>query len=113
MGRTYSVPRSVKGESRILYIFTFKSIITSVVGGIIGVIPYMIFVMLNQGFAGTVSIGVCAVLGYLAGILTIPDSPYVGKLRKAGGEKVTDIIIRAITFQNRKKIYVYREGGKK
>ena len=114
MGRTYTVPRNAKGESRILYIFTFKSMITTMIGALIGFIgPYIILSIIGQGTAGLISIAVCAVLGYLIGILTIPDSPVVGKLRKAGGEKITDIIIRAITFKKRKKLYVYREGGKK
>ena len=114
MGRTYTVPRSAKGESRILYIFTFKSMLTTLAGLFIGfLIPNLILSMIGQGTAAMISIGVCGVIGYLIGILTIPDSPVVGKLRKAGGEKVTDIILRAITFKNRRKIYVYREGGKK
>lgn len=112
MGRTYTVPRDAKGESRILYIFTVKSMITSVIGAIIGVVPYVILTIAGQGFAAFISVIVCAVIGYLAGIMTIPDTPLLGNLRKAGGEKVTDIIIRAITFKNRRKIYIYREGGK-
>ena len=114
MGRTYTVPRSAKGESRILNIFTFKSILTTLIGGLIGfLVPNLIFTIVGQSTIGMSSVLVCAVIGYLAGVLTIPDSPIVGKLRKAGGEKVTDIILRAITFKRRRKIYVYREGGKK
>ena len=40
---TYYVPRNYKGESRILYIFTAKSLITTVVGALIGFIFYFIF----------------------------------------------------------------------
>ena len=40
--------------------------------------------------------------------MTIPDNPIFGNLRKAGGEKVSDILIRTVTFTKRKKIYVYR-----
>lgn len=36
MGRSYYVPRSVKGETRLLVIFTIKSFITTVVVGLIG-----------------------------------------------------------------------------
>ena len=113
MGRTYTVPRSAKGESRILYIFTFKSIITTLIGAGVGLIPYVMFSAVGQGLMAVISVGIFAVIGYLVGILTIPDSPLVGKLRKAGGEKITDIIIRVITFKKRRKIYVYREGERK
>ena len=113
MGRTYTVPRSAKGETRLLYIFTLKSMLTTILGALIGFVgPNLIFTIIGQSTIGVISVGVCGVIGYLIGILTIPDSPIVGKLRKAGGEKITDIIIRAITFKKRRKIYVYREGGK-
>lgn len=112
MGRTYTVPRNAKGESRILYIFTMKSILTTAIGLAIGAIPYFILSTLGQGMVAFISIASFGVVGYFVGILTIPDSPIVGNLRKAGGEKITDIIVRAITFKNRRKIYVYREGGK-
>ena len=35
---TYNVPRNVKGEGRILFIFSTKSIIYTAVGGTIGLI---------------------------------------------------------------------------
>ncbi|MNP70901.1 hypothetical protein D3C76_1672000 [compost metagenome] len=57
--------------------------------------------------------GVIAAIGFGIGSLVIPDSPIVGNLRKAGGEKVGDILLRTATFGRRKKIYLYREGGHK
>ena len=36
MGKSYFVPRKVKGESRILYIFSMKSFITTAIFGSIG-----------------------------------------------------------------------------
>ena len=40
---TYYIPRNVKGETRILYIFTIKALITTGAGAMIGVIFYFIF----------------------------------------------------------------------
>ena len=40
---TYNVPRNVKGEGRILFIFSTKSLIYTVVGAGIGLIFYIIF----------------------------------------------------------------------
>lgn len=113
MGRTYGVPRSAKGESRFLYIFTIKSTITSIGGAAVGFIFYLIFSILGLRTIGFIFIGLCAVLGYCIGTFSIPDSPLVGNLRKAGGEKISEILLRTITFGKRKKIYVYREGEKK
>lgn len=113
MGRVYSVPRNVKGESRLLLIFTVRSFITTILGGVVGVLFYFIFAGLGLVTVGLISVGVCAGIGYGLGTLVIPDSPIVGNLRKAGGERVSDIVIRTITFKNRRKIYMYREGGNK
>jgi hypothetical protein len=113
MGRTYTVPRNVKGESRILYIFSTRSFLTTLASGLVGFLFSIIFTMVGLGNIGLIIVGIFAVIGYLLGTLTIPDSPIVGLLRKAGGEKVLDILIRTITFRGRKKIYVYREGGMK
>lgn len=113
MGRTYNVPRSAKGESRILYIFTVKSLIATIAFGLVGLIPYWIFSALGMQIAGIVSIVIFAALGFGLMTLTIPDAPVMGKLRKAGGEQLGDILWRTITFSKRKKIYVYRKGGKK
>lgn len=113
MGRTYNVPRSAKGESRILYIFSVKSLISTIAFGLVGLIPYGIFSMLGMTMPGIVSIVVFAAIGFAIMTLKIPDAPIMGKFRKAGGEQLGDILWRTITFSKRKKIYVYRKGGKK
>lgn len=113
MGRTYNVPRSAKGESRILYIFTVRSLISTIIFGLIGIIPYAIFSTLGMKTPGIVAIVIFAGIGYAIMTLKIPDVPIMGKFRKAGGEQLGDILWRTITFSKRKKTYVYRKGGKK
>lgn len=113
MGRTYGVPRSVKGESRILYIFTVKSLIVTAIFAGIGVIPYLILSSIGLKTPGIIAIVLFALLGYGIMSLKIPDSPVMGKFRRAGGEQLSDILFRTLTFSKRKKIYLYRKGGKK
>lgn len=113
MGKTYTVPRSAKGESRILNIFTVKSLLSTVGFAVVGLIPFFIFQAIGLTTIGVIILVVFAVLGYGMAMLTIPDSPVMGKLRKAGGEKLGDIVWRTITFSKRKAIYLYREGGRK
>lgn len=43
---TYYIPRNLRGESRILYIFTVKSLITTAVGALIGSIFFLIIGMI-------------------------------------------------------------------
>lgn len=113
MGKSYSVPRSAKGESRILYIFTIKSMIATILCGCVGILPYFLLSAIGMKTAGLVSIIIFAAIGYGIMTLKIPDSPVMGKLRKAGGEPLGDIIWRTITFSKRKRVYLYRKGGKK
>lgn len=109
MGRSYYVPRSAKGESRILYIFTIKSFLTTLAGGFIGVLIYFISKMFVEisTFGMIFIILPFAVIGFGIGALKIPDIPAMGRLQKAGGENVMDILIRLVTFKGRKKIYLY------
>lgn len=117
MGKSYFVPRSAKGESRILYVFTIKSFVFTVALGLIGALIWYIFYVVFGGFplfAGLIITGIFGGIGYVIGALKIPDSKFMGPFRKAGGEYLSDIILRAITFKRRKKIYLYNinRGGK-
>ena len=112
MGRTYSVPRNVKGETRLLYIFSIKSLLFTIGFGLVGVVFYFIFSLFQLNIVGIIFVIIFALIGFGIGSLVIPDSPLVGNLRKAGGEAVSDILFRMVTFKKRKKIYLYR-GGKK
>ncbi len=116
MGKSYFVPRSAKGETRILYIFTVKSFITTIISGLIGAGLWYLFDKLFQipMVPGLILTGIFGAIGFVIGAAKIPDSPIMGKFRKAGGETLLDIMIRFITFRKRKKIYIYNlnRGGK-
>lgn len=117
MGKSYFVPRSAKGESRILYIFTIKSFAFTAGFGLFGGLIWYLLYSIFGGFplfGGLVITGIFAGIGYCIGALKIPDSKFMGPFRKAGGEYLSDIILRAITFKKRKKIYLYNlnRGGK-
>ena len=120
MGGSYYVPRSVKGESRILYIFTIKSFAATLAFGLLGAGIYLgIKQFTDLGIVtGIIIIAIFGAIGYVLSTLTIPDVPAMGPLRKAGGENIGAMIIRAITFRGKKKIYLYNykrketKGGK-
>lgn len=114
MGKSYYVPRSAKGESRILYIFSVKSFITTLIcGGIGALIVFLIKSVIPMSiFTIILLIVPFAVVGYVIGALKIPDIPMMGPLQKAGGEEVLDILFRLINFPNKKKIYIYGKDRK-
>ena len=105
---TYNLPRNVKGEGRILFIFSSKSIIFTSVGAGIGLIFYFIFKILNLTMIGMVITLIFAAIGYVIGMFKVPDTNGLEITRKTGGENIDDVIKRYIKFKmNKKKIYVY------
>ena len=105
---TYNVPRNVKGEERILFIFSTKSLITTAIGGALGLIFYLIFSIVGFKLFGMVITIIFALIGYVIGMFKMPDTDSFEITRKTGGENIDDIIKRYINFKkNKKRIYVY------
>lgn len=109
MGSSYYVPRSVKGETRILYIFTIKSFAVTLAFGLVGFgIIWIIGTFTNVGIISKLIVtGIFAAIGYMLASLKIPDAPIMGPLRKAGGENVGSMLVRVLFFNRKKKIYLY------
>lgn len=106
----YNIPRNVKDEGRILFIFTGKSMIYTTVGAIIGTLFYLIFSMLKMNFIGVVFIVTFALIGFVIGTFKVPDIGAFAFTKKVGGEGIDDIIVRAIKFKmSKNKIYVYED----
>ena len=107
---TYNLPRNVKGEGRILFIFTGKSMIYTVIAGAIGLLFYFIFSAFGLNFVGIVITACFALTGFLIGTLKVPNLEKFDFTRKTGGENLDDVIRRAIKFKTKgKKIYIYKE----
>ena len=110
---TYNLPRNVKGEGRILFIFSTKGLITTCIGGGIGLIFYMIFSALKLQAIGIIITFVLAGIGYAIGMLKVPNAEGMEITRKTGGENIDDVIMRYIKFKsNKKKYYVYTKEEK-
>lgn len=109
---TYNLPRNVKGENRILFIFTTKSLIYTVVAAGVGLLFNFIFSMLNMGMVGIIIVAVFALLGFGIGTLKVPEIAKFEFSKKTGGESVDDVIKRAIKFNSKgRKVYVYKEDN--
>ena len=111
---TYYIPRNVKGESRILYIFTVKSLITTLIGGAVGFLFYIIFAMIaGLQTLGWIMVGVFGVIGFVVGAVKIPTIAGLPVTKKIGGESIDQIILRYMKFKKTRKIYVYTKEEKK
>lgn len=105
---TYNLPRNVKGEGKILFIFSTKGFIWTCASAGVGLIFYFIFAMLGLNMVGIVITLIFAVIGYVIGNFKIPESNGMYITRKAGGENIDEVIMRYIKFKNnKKKLYVY------
>ena len=95
---TYNVPRNVKGEGRILFIFTTKSLIYSAVGVGVGLIFYLIFKLMSLTVVGIAMVVLCALIGYSIGMLKVPNIGILKATKVVGGENVDDVIKRETKF---------------
>ena len=108
---TYNLPRNVKGEGRILFIFSGKSFLYSIIGGGVGLLFYLLFSALNLYMVGIAFVIVFAIIGFIIGTFKMPEITKFEFARKTGGENIDDVIKRALKFRkNGRKIYVYKEG---
>jgi hypothetical protein len=109
---TYYIPRNYKGETRLLYIFSIKSLITTAIGAFIGFIFYLIFASVGLKIPGLIILALWALIGYAIGALKIPTIVGLPVTKKIGGESISDIIIRYIKFKKNRKIYTYTKEEK-
>ena len=110
---TYNLPRNVKGEGRIFFIFSTKGLITTCIGAAVGLIFYWLFGTLKLKTVGIIATLICAGIGYAIGMLQVPNAGGLEVTRKTGGENIDDVIMRYIKFKsNKKKYYVYTKEEK-
>ena len=107
---TYMIPRNTKGEGRILFVFSTKALIYTVVGGLIGMPFYYLFKFMKMNIVGFIVVALLALIGFIIGTFKIPNSDGFKVTRLVGGENIDDIILRYIKFKKKKnKIYATKE----
>ncbi len=106
---TYNLPRNVKGEGRILFIFTRKSLIWTAGAAIVGLILLMILKAIGLIKIGVILFLLLALIGFAIGTFKVPNLSGMKWAKINAGENLDDIIFRAIKFKQKKnKIYVYK-----
>ena len=108
MQRSFYVPSNkLKGENRILYIFTGKSLIYTVIGAAIGLIFYFILASLSMKVAGVIVMCIFAAIGYGIGTIKMPTTGNSKITKNVGGDSIDEIIYHYIMFNKNKKVYSY------
>ena len=109
---TYQIPRNYRGESRILYIFTIKSLITTAIGAMAGSLFFFIFKAMNMTLIGLIIMAFFALIGFVIGAVKIPTIVAFPITKKIGGEPIGEIILRYIKFRKNRKMYTYTKEDK-
>jgi len=104
---TYYIPRNYRGESRILYIFTIKSLISTAIGAALGSVFLLLFTAMGMQFVGVIVMAVFAGIGWVIGAVKIPTIIYIPITKKIGGEPISEIIMRYIKFKKNRRMYTY------
>ena len=110
---TYNLPRNVKGEGRILFMFSTKSLITTTIGVGVGLIFYVILKTLGFTLIGVGVTFLFGLIGYAIGMFKVPETNGLEITKKTGGENIDDVLLRYIKFKNKKKkMYIYTKEEK-
>lgn len=111
---TYNIPRNVKGEGRILFVFSGKSMIYTMIGGVLGLPFYFICSLLGLTIVGIVIVTFLALVGFVIGTFKVPTIGILKFTKTVGGENIDDVIKRAIKFKkDGNKIYLYTKEEEK
>lgn len=104
---SYIIPSNkLKGENRILLIFTTKSLLYTAAAMLIGLIFYFIFSMCGLKMIGYIVLAIFGLIGYGIGTIKFPQGN--SKLsRNVAGDSIDELILRYFNFKKTKKIYSY------
>jgi len=96
-------------------IFSAKSLIYTCISGAFGLIFYYLFgVMLGITWLGIGLAVFFAVIGFVIATFKIPETNTFEITRKTGGEKIDEVILRAIKFKAKgKRVYLYTKEESK
>lgn len=104
---THYIPKDLRGESRILMIFTTKSLITTAIFGAVGVVFYLLFSALKLRIVGVIILAILALLGFAFGTVKMPKITGWKFTKNIEGDSMDEVFLRFVKFKSNKKIYSY------
>ena len=103
---SYNIPRNVKGEGRILYIFSTKALVYTFIGAAIGGVIYFILDAMQMGMIGFFVIILFGAIGFSIATFKVPKIKSLKVMEDISGENIDEIIKRYVKFKSKKnKIY--------
>lgn len=111
--RTYYIPRNLKGETRILTIFTTKGLIYTAIGLFVGLpLFFLAKAISGKTLVCAIIILITSSIGYIIGSFKVPDNKTIKLFKNIGGENIDEVIKRYLQFKGKLKIFGKDEGKK-
>lgn len=104
---THYIPKDLKGETRILIIFSTKSLVTTAIFGAIGLIFLLIFKSAGMTAVGAIIFGLFALIGYGFGTFKMPRISGLPFTKNIEGDSMDEILVRYMKYKSNKKVYSY------
>ncbi len=104
---THYIPKNLKGETRILIIFTTKSLITTAIGLAIGGAFFAVFGSIGLKIIGIILLALMGLIGYGVGTLKIPKITGWRFTNNIEGDSLDEVIVRYAKFKTNRKVYSY------
>jgi len=109
---TYNIPRNVKGEGRILYIFSTKALLYTAIGVGVGLPFYFILKALKLNIIGIIVVLLFGLIGFVIATFKIPSIGSLKATKDVGGQNIDDVIKRALKFKKKgNRIYIYTKDA--
>ncbi len=109
---THYIPKNLKGESRILMIFTTHSLITTAIFVGIGGLLFLIFNMLKLKGLGIFLLVAMGLIGFAVGTVKIPKITGLNFTKNIEGDSIDEVVVRFAKFRANRKIYTYTKEDK-
>lgn len=100
---TYNIPRNLKGEGRILYVFSTKALAYTGIGAAVGGLFYLILNAIGLTFIGMLFVVFFGFIGFSIATFKVPKIKKIAMLKDIGGENIDEVIKRYIKFKSKKK----------
>ena len=107
--RKHEIPRKKQNETRIFVIFSIRSLISTVIGIMVGLIIGVIPLLLNFQIGMFVLVGIFGLLGFMIGTFPVIYIPGIPITKEIQGEYIYNIIFRYYVFKGRRSLKIYSE----
>lgn len=107
--RKHEIPRKKQNETRLFVIFSLRSLVTTVIGIMIGVVLGIIPLMLNFQMGLFILAGIFGLIGFTIGTFPVMYIPGIPITKEVQGEYLYNLVFRYYIFRRRRSLKTYIE----